>query len=164
MSKTNNAAILESQATLDAWLSKAKRPLVFTNGCFDILHRGHVRYLQQAAALGEGLLVALNSDASVKRQGKGEDRPINTLADRMAVIAALGCVDAVCSFDSDTPLQLIQHCQPQVLVKGGDWPIEKIVGCEDVRANGGSCHSIPFEFTRSTTAMLKKIRSPATPA
>ena len=152
------ADMLDDAGALDQWLQAAPRPLVFTNGCFDILHRGHVTYLQQAAQLGASLIVALNSDASVRRQGKGEERPLNTLDDRMAVMAALACVDAVCSFDSDTPLALIKHCQPDILVKGGDWPVEAIVGCEEVRAAGGECHSIPFEHQRSTTALVEKIR------
>lgn len=156
---SSDARILNTAGKLQSWLTSASRPLVFTNGCFDILHRGHVNYLQQAAALGAGLLVALNTDASVRRQGKGEDRPLNNLEDRMAVIAALGCVDAVCSFDSDTPLALINRCQPNILVKGGDWPIESIVGCKEVLARGGQCFSIAFEFERSTTALLNKIRS-----
>lgn len=153
------AALLNSEAELQDWLEISPHPLVFTNGCFDILHRGHVSYLQQAALLGTRLLVALNSDASVKRQGKGEDRPLNCLNDRMAVIAALGCVDAVCSFGEDTPLELIKFCQPDILVKGGDWPIESIVGCKDVQSWGGQCFSIAFEFDRSTTTLLNKIRS-----
>ncbi|MEE9446908.1 MAG: D-glycero-beta-D-manno-heptose 1-phosphate adenylyltransferase [Arenicellales bacterium] len=152
------AAILNTSAELQTWLADAPQPLVFTNGCFDILHRGHVQYLQQAAALGAGLIVALNTDASVKRQGKGDDRPMNILEDRMAVMAALGCVDAVCAFEEDTPLKLILACQPQVLVKGGDWPIDSIVGCTEVQAWGGKCHSIAFEFERSTTQLIKKIR------
>lgn len=150
--------MLTSEGDLQGWLKSADRPLVFTNGCFDILHRGHVSYLQQAAALGSSLLVALNTDDSVRRQRKGEDRPLNHLEDRMAVIAALGCVNAVCSFDGDTPLELITICQPDILVKGGDWPIESIVGCKEVQARGGQCHSIPFEFERSTTALLSRIR------
>jgi len=150
--------ILSSTEQLQSWLESAPRPLVFTNGCFDILHRGHVSYLERAAKLGTSLLVALNTDASVRRQGKGEDRPLNLLEDRMAVIAALGCVDAVCSFDSDTPLELVMHCQPNILVKGGDWPIEKIIGCNEVQSRGGQCFSIPFDFERSTTALLNKIR------
>jgi len=154
-----NVRILNSASDLQHWLASVPRPLVFTNGCFDILHRGHVSYLQQAAALGSSLLVALNSDASVRRQGKGTDRPLNTLQDRMAVIAALGCVDAVVSFDSDTPLELIIRCQPDILVKGGDWPIESIVGCKEVQSNGGQCFSIAFEHDRSTTALLDKIRN-----
>lgn len=153
-----NALFLATTGELQDWINSVSRPLVFTNGCFDILHRGHVSYLQQAAALGSSMLVALNSDDSVRRQGKGEDRPLNQLEDRMAVIAALGCVDAVCSFDSDTPLELITNCQPDILVKGGDWSIESIVGCKETQAWGGQCYSIPFEFERSTTALLNKIR------
>jgi rfaE bifunctional protein nucleotidyltransferase chain/domain len=151
--------VLNTAAELQSWLESAPRPLVFTNGCFDILHRGHVSYLQQAAELGASLLVALNTDNSVKRQRKGEDRPLNTLEDRQAVMAALGCVNAVCSFDSETPLELINHCQPDILVKGGDWPIERIIGCKEVQAQGGQCFSIAFEHERSTTALLDKIRN-----
>ncbi len=151
--------ILNTGPELRDWLEAIPRPLVFTNGCFDILHRGHVSYLQQAAALGISLLVALNSDDAVRRQCKGGDRPLNSLQDRLAVIAALGCVDATCSFDSDTPLELITRCQPDILVKGGDWPIESIVGCKEVQARGGQCYSIAFEFERSTTSLLKKIRA-----
>ncbi len=134
------------------------RPLVFTNGCFDILHRGHVTYLAQAAALGTSLVVALNSDASVKRLGKGDDRPVNALADRLAVIASLGCVALVTWFDEDTPIERILECRPEILVKGGDWPVEKIVGCNEVRGWGGTVHSIPFIHQKSTTALLEKIR------
>ena len=152
------AQILKDHQALEHWLAACERPLVFTNGCFDILHRGHARYLQQAAALGQTLLVALNTDASVKRQGKGVERPFNSLDDRLALVAALGCVDAVCSFDEDTPLQLIRFCRPEILVKGGDWSVENIVGCDEVRALGGSCHSIPFEFKTSTTSLVEKIR------
>lgn len=133
-------------------------PRVFTNGCFDILHRGHVTYLAQARALGASLVVAVNTDASVKRLGKGEDRPINRLEDRMAVLAALESVALVTWFDEDTPLQRILDCRPDVLVKGGDWPVEKIVGAAEVLAWGGQVHSIPFLHTRSTTALLEKIR------
>jgi rfaE bifunctional protein nucleotidyltransferase chain/domain len=134
------------------------RPLVFTNGCFDILHRGHVTYLAQAAALGAALVVGLNSDASVRRQGKGDDRPVNVLEDRLAVIAALGCVALVTWFDEDTPLQRILDCRPEILVKGGDWPVERIVGGAEVRGWGGTVHSIPFIHAKSTTALLEKIR------
>ncbi|MDR2839078.1 MAG: adenylyltransferase/cytidyltransferase family protein [Azonexus sp.] len=134
------------------------RPLVFTNGCFDILHRGHVTCLAQAAALGSALVVALNSDASVKRQGKGDDRPVNPLDDRLAVMAALASVSLVTWFDEDTPLQRIVDCRPEILVKGGDWPVERIVGASEVRAWGGSVHSIPFIHQTSTTALLEKIR------
>ena len=134
------------------------KPLVFTNGVFDILHRGHVTYLAQARALGASMVVLLNADASVKRLGKGADRPINTQADRMAVIAALGCVDLVSVFDEDTPYSQILAAHPDILVKGGDWPVDKIVGGSDVLAWGGKVHSIAFEHERSTTAMLQKIR------
>jgi len=134
------------------------RPLAFTNGCFDILHRGHVTYLAQARALGASLIVAANSDASVKRLGKGDDRPVNTLEDRMAVLAALECVSLVTWFDEDTPLQRILDCRPDILVKGGDWPVDKIVGAAEVQAWGGTVHSIPFIHQRSTTALLEKIR------
>jgi D-glycero-beta-D-manno-heptose 1-phosphate adenylyltransferase len=134
------------------------RPLVFTNGCFDILHRGHVTYLAQAAALGASMVVALNSDASVKRQGKGADRPVNTLGDRLAVMAALGCVALVTWFDEDTPLQRILECRPEILVKGGDWPVDRIVGGSEVVGWGGTVHSIPFIHEKSTTALLEKIR------
>ncbi|MFM2408655.1 MAG: hypothetical protein RL358_1397 [Pseudomonadota bacterium] len=144
---------------LAAQLAKLPRPLVFTNGCFDVLHRGHVTYLAQARALGASLIVGVNSDASVKRQGKGDDRPINAEADRMAVLAALESVSLVMQFDEDTPLNLVLACQPDVLVKGGDWQPAKIVGSSEVLARGGTVHSIPFLHERSTTALLKKIRS-----
>ena len=134
------------------------RPLVFTNGVFDILHRGHVTYLEQARALGATLAVALNSDASVRRLGKGDDRPVNTLADRMAVIAALESVALVTWFDEDTPLARILQCRPDHLVKGGDWPLERIVGATEVRGWDGEVHSIPFRHDRSTTNLLSKIR------
>ena len=144
---------------LAARLADLPRPLVFTNGCFDILHRGHVTYLAQARALGASLVVGANSDASVKRLGKGDDRPVNCLADRMAVLAALDSVSLVTWFEEDTPLELIRLVQPDVLAKGGDWAPEKIVGADFVRARGGSVHSIPFRFERSTSALLAKIRS-----
>jgi len=135
------------------------RPLVFTNGCFDVLHRGHVTYLAQAHALGAALVVGVNSDASVKRLGKGEDRPLNSQEDRMAVLAALQAVDMVVLFDEDTPLNLILACRPDVLVKGGDWTTDKIVGAREVLGWSGTVHSIPFLHQRSTTALLNKIRA-----
>jgi D-glycero-beta-D-manno-heptose 1-phosphate adenylyltransferase len=141
-----------------ARVAQLPRPLVFTNGCFDVLHRGHVTYLAQARALGASLVLGVNSDASVKRQGKGDDRPINLQDDRMAVLAALEAVDLVVLFDEDTPLDLILTCKPDVLVKGGDWAPDKIVGAKEVLAWGGKLHSIPFLHERSTTALLKKIR------
>jgi rfaE bifunctional protein nucleotidyltransferase chain/domain len=145
-------------ADLAARVAQLPRPLVFTNGCFDVLHRGHVTYLAQARALGASLVLGVNSDASVKRQGKGDDRPVNAEADRLAVLAALAAVDLVVLFDEDTPLNLILACKPDVLVKGGDWAPDAIVGAKEVIARGGSVHSIPFLHQRSTTALLKKIR------
>jgi rfaE bifunctional protein nucleotidyltransferase chain/domain len=135
------------------------RPLVFTNGVFDILHRGHVTYLAQARAQGASLIVALNADDSVRRLGKGPDRPVNALQDRLAVIAALECVDLATWFEEDTPIERIRACRPDVLVKGGDWPVERIVGADFVLAAGGQVLSIPFEHARSTTALLSRIRS-----
>lgn len=140
------------------WQAELARPLVFTNGVFDLLHRGHVSYLAQARALGAALLVALNGDASARRLGKGPDRPLNPLEDRMALVAALEPVDAVTWFDDDSPLALIVACAPEVLVKGGDWPVEKIVGAKEVLARGGKVVSIPFEHLRSTTALVERIR------
>ena len=134
------------------------RPRVFTNGCFDILHRGHVTYLAQARALGASLIIGVNSDASVKRQGKGEDRPINRETDRLSVLAALEAVSLVILFDEDTPLDLILLCRPEILAKGGDWPVDTIVGAQPVLSWGGAVHSIPFLHQRSTTATLHKIR------
>ena len=139
-------------------LAQLPHPLVFTNGCFDIVHRGHVTLLAQARALGQSLLVALNTDASVKRLGKGSDRPVNALADRLAVIAALDCVTLVTWFDEDTPIARIVECRPDVLVKGGDWPVERIVGHREVAGWGGKTVSIPFIHQQSTTALLDKIR------
>ncbi len=134
------------------------RPLVFTNGCFDILHRGHVNYLERAAELGKALIVAVNSDASVRRLNKGGDRPINSLEDRAVVLAALACVDLVVPFEDDTPLSLIVRIRPDHLVKGGDWPVEDIVGAKEVLAYGGEVHSLPITFPRSTTELIRRIR------
>jgi len=135
------------------------RPLVFTNGCFDILHRGHATYLAQARALGGSLVVALNTDASVRLLEKAADRPINRLEDRAAVIAALGAVDLVTWFDADSPLALIVALRPDVLVKGGDWPEARIVGAREVRSWGGRVESIAFVHDRSTTALIDRIRA-----
>jgi len=135
------------------------RPMVFTNGCFDVLHRGHVTYLAQARALGAALVVGVNSDASVKLLGKEGDRPVNPLDDRMAVLAALESVSLLVPFDEGTPLNLILACRPDVLVKGGDWQVDRIVGAREVLGWGGKVHSIPFLHERSTTALLNKIRA-----
>jgi len=148
-----------TRAELAARAAALPRPLVFTNGCFDVLHRGHVTYLAQARALGASLVVGVNSDASVKRLGKGDDRPVNAEEDRMAVLAALESVSLVVLFDEETPLNLILACRPDMLVKGGDWTPDRIVGAKEVRGWGGIVHSIPFVHERSTTALLKKIRS-----
>jgi rfaE bifunctional protein nucleotidyltransferase chain/domain len=134
------------------------RPVVFTNGVFDVLHRGHVTYLDQARSLGASLVVAVNSDASVRRLGKGEDRPLNVLADRMAVLAALAAVDLVVPFDDDTPRDLIVASMPDVLVKGGDYTAETTAGAAEVIAAGGRFVAIPFAFDRSTTALVRRIR------
>jgi rfaE bifunctional protein nucleotidyltransferase chain/domain len=135
------------------------RPLVFTNGVFDILHRGHVTYLAEARALGASLVLALNTDASVRRLGKGDDRPVNPLEDRAAVAAALESVALVTWFEEDTPIQRILECKPERLVKGGDWAVDKIVGGPEVLGWGGTVHSIPFQHDRSTTKLLAKVRS-----
>lgn len=145
--------------SLETRIAGLERPLVFTNGVFDILHRGHVTYLAQAAALGRSMLVALNSDASVRRLGKGDDRPLNALPDRLAVVAALASTSLVTWFEDDTPLELIRRVRPDVLVKGGDWPVDRIVGADLVKAAGGLVMSIPFEHERSTTALLAKVRA-----
>ncbi len=145
-------------ADLASAVARLPRPLVFTNGCFDILHRGHVTYLAQARALGASMVVALNTDDSVRRLGKAEDRPINLLEDRLAVMASLESVSLVTWFDEDTPIRRILECRPDVLVKGGDWPVDKIVGAGEVLGWGGRAVSIPFLFERSTTATLARIR------
>ncbi|MBV1777408.1 D-glycero-beta-D-manno-heptose 1-phosphate adenylyltransferase [Burkholderiaceae bacterium DAT-1] len=161
MTEYDQPAFIDKVCTHEALVQRLQslpRPLVFTNGCFDILHRGHVTYLAQARALGASMIVAVNTDDSVKRQGKGDDRPINPEANRMAVLAALEAVDLVTCFDTDTPYDLIQLVQPDILVKGGDWTPDRIVGATEVLARGGQVHSIPFLFDTSTTATLKKIR------
>ena len=152
-------AKIHDRGDLQRWMGGLTRPLVFTNGVFDILHRGHATYLARSRSLGAALLVALNADASARRLGKGTDRPINRLQDRLAVVAALESVDAVTWFDEDTPEALIRACRPDVLVKGGDWPAERIVGAQDVLARGGRVVSIPFEHERSTTALVERIRN-----
>ena len=144
---------------LDERIAALAQPVVFTNGVFDILHRGHVTYLEQAAAMGNRLVVGLNSDTSVKRLGKGEDRPLNTQDDRAHVLAGLRCVDAVVIFDQDTPLELIQAVHPDVLVKGGDWTVDKIVGGEYVKKYGGEVLSLPLVEGLSTTSLVERIRN-----
>lgn len=146
-------------ADLPTRQASVARPLAFNNGVFDVLHRGHATYLAQARAEGAALIVAVNSDASVRRLGKGSDRPINALEDRMALLAALESVSLVTWFEQDTPLELVLATRPDVLVKGGDWKPEAIVGGEQVRGWGGKVLSIAFEHQRSTTSMLERIRN-----
>jgi rfaE bifunctional protein nucleotidyltransferase chain/domain len=143
---------------LPRWAEQLPRPLVFSNGVFDLLHRGHVTYLEQARALGAALVVGVNTDASAKRLAKGPGRPFNTLQDRVALLAALQSVDAVTWFDEDTPAALIEALRPEVLVKGGDWTVPNIVGGKETLARGGRVVSLPFEHQRSTTDLLAKIR------
>ena len=148
-----------SQETLQDRLGELKRPIVFTNGCFDILHRGHVTYLEQAGKLGQSVVVGVNSDDSVRRLKKGSNRPFNSLADRMAVLAALAVVDLVVPFEQDTPIELIKQIMPDHLVKGGDWELDRIVGADVVMAAGGEVHSIPIEFPRSTSDLINRIKN-----
>jgi D-beta-D-heptose 7-phosphate kinase/D-beta-D-heptose 1-phosphate adenosyltransferase len=141
--------------------AKGKR-VILTNGCFDLLHIGHTRYLQAAKALGDILVVGVNSDVSVRTLGKAPDRPIVPEQQRAEILAALGCVDFVVIFDESDPFQLITAIQPDVLVKGGDWSIDRIVGREIVEARGGVVKTIPPVPGMSTTALLQRIRSTAT--
>ncbi len=145
------------QAVLES--AKAKgRKVVFTNGCFDILHPGHVAYLEDAAAHGDLLVVGINTDVSVKKL-KGSRRPINPEQDRALLLAGLGSVDYVTFFAEDTPLELIDALRPDVLVKGGDWPVERIVGHEAVLGGGGEVYSLPFREGYSTTRIIEKIKA-----
>lgn len=144
-----------------AALRSAGKRIVFTNGCYDILHPGHVDLLARTKALGDVLVLGLNSDESVKRQGKGDDRPVNPYPVRAFVLAHLESVDFVIRFDDDTPAQLIEAVQPDVLVKGGDWPVERIVGRETVQRRGGEVVSLPLLEGYSTTALIEKIRRTA---
>lgn len=134
------------------------RPVVFTNGVFDILHRGHVTYLDRAAQLGGTLIVAINTDASARRLGKGPDRPLNNEQDRAALLAALASVSAVTFFDEDTPVELIGALRPDIIVKGGDYDMRTLPETALVESWGGEAVAIPFEFARSTTALVTKIR------
>ena len=135
------------------------RPLVFTNGCFDILHRGHLDYLTRAATFGKCLIVGVNDDNSIRRLNKGEGRPVNRLRDRIAVLAGLGCIDYVVPFHEDTPLELIKLIQPDHLAKGGDWPTDQIVGGNFVLTNGGQVHSLPVQYPLSTSKLIRRLRN-----
>ena len=131
--------------------------LVFTNGCFDVLHPGHVDLLTRARALGDTLILGLNSDESVKMLGKGDNRPINSQEDRAFVLAGLSCIDYIVIFHESTPLELIKACRPQVLVKGGDWPVDQIVGNTVVEKAGGQVLSLPLLEGYSTTGFIEKV-------
>ena len=134
------------------------RPLVFTNGVFDILHRGHVSYLDEAAQLGASLVVAVNTDDSVRRLGKAPDRPLNGQQDRQAMLAALACVSAATVFEEDTPYELIEQLRPDIIVKGGDYDMATLPETDLVQSWGGRAVAIPFRFERSTTALVNAIR------
>ncbi|MBJ7314110.1 adenylyltransferase/cytidyltransferase family protein [Rugamonas sp. CCM 8940] len=144
---------------LAARVAVLPKPVVLTNGVFDLLHRGHVTYLAQARALGASLVVAANTDASVKRLGKGDDRPLNTCADRLAVLAALESVSLVVDFDEDTALEVVLQARPEIYVKGGDYDMAAIPEGQAVLAYGGRAVAIDFEHDRSTTKLLNKIRN-----
>jgi len=144
---------------LTARIAKLPRPLVFTNGVFDILHRGHASYLAQARALGASLVVGVNSDTSVKMLGKGDDRPINSEADRQALLVALESVDMAVLFAEQTPVSLIEKIRPDIYVKGGDYEIDTLAETRLVKTWGGKAIAIPFLYERSTTSLLGKIRS-----
>jgi len=144
---------------LDILVANLPRPLVFTNGVFDILHRGHASYLAQARGLGASLVVGVNSDTSVKMLGKGDDRPINAEADRQALLAALESVDMTILFTEQTPVNLIEKIRPDIYVKGGDYDIDTLAETKAVKSWGGKAVAIPFIYERSTTSLLGKIRS-----
>lgn len=151
--------ILTRQACIEAIKAgQFARPIIFTNGVFDILHRGHVTYLDAAAQLGGSLIVAVNTDASVRRLGKAPDRPMNAEQDRLALLAALSSVDGVVLFDEDTPCEIISALHPDVIVKGGDYDMSTLPETAIVKSWGGQAIAIDFEFERSTTALVKKIR------
>ena len=159
---TDPATKVLSRADLLARLARPRSGrLVFTNGVFDVLHRGHVDYLARARALGDALVVAVNSDASVRRLGKGADRPVNPEDDRAYVVAGLEAVDWVTVFDEDTPRELVAALLPDVLVKGGDYTRDTIVGAEEVEAAGGRVEVIPLVPGRSTTQILQRVREGA---
>jgi rfaE bifunctional protein nucleotidyltransferase chain/domain len=147
-----------TRASLQDRMKDLPRPVVLTNGVFDILHRGHVTYLAQARELGGALIVAVNTDASVKRLGKGDDRPLNTMLDRMAVLAALESVSLVVEFDEDTALEVVREARPDIYAKGGDYIMSDIPEGKEVIAYGGKAVAIDFAHDRSTSKLVAKIR------
>ena len=147
-----------TRAELAERVAALPKPVVLTNGVFDILHRGHVTYLDEARALGASLVVAANTDASVKRLGKGDDRPLNTCADRLAVLAALESVSLVVDFDEDTALEVVLQARPEIYAKGGDYDMSAIPEGQAVLAYGGRAVAIDFQHDRSTTKLLTRIR------
>jgi len=158
----NSANKLSSREEAVRWVRELQGrglTVVFTNGCFDLLHPGHVAYLEEARSLGDALLVAVNTDASVRRLGKGGLRPVNPEADRARVLAALAAVDRVVLFEEDTPLELLTALQPDVLVKGGDYQLDEVVGREVVLARGGQVRVLPFRAGYSTSLLVERIRS-----
>ena len=142
-----------------AAIAKLPKPVIFTNGVFDVLHKGHVTYLAAARALGASLVVALNTDASARRLGKGPDRPLNNETDRAHVIAALESASLVTTFDEDTPLEIIDELRPEVLVKGGDYDMSKLAEAKLVEGYGGKALALSFVDGYSTTALVKRIRA-----
>src|SRR5215472_5421558 len=152
------AAKIATPATLAGRIAVMPRPLVFTNGVFDLLHAGHVNYLDRARSLGASLVVGVNTDDSVRRLGKGDERPVNPLEDRLCVLAALESVSLVVPFDEDTPLALVLACHPDVIVKGGDYTVETTVGAAEVIGWGGRFEAIPLVAGRSTTRLLARLR------
>ena len=147
---------MDYMETINKWKKEGKK-IVFTNGCFDIIHAGHVDYLEKAKALGDVLVVGLNSDESIRRI-KGKDRPVNIQEHRKRVLEALKPVDLVIIFEEDTPERLIKEIKPDVLVKGGDWSIENIVGADFVKSYGGEVKTIDFVYDISTTKIIEKAR------
>jgi rfaE bifunctional protein nucleotidyltransferase chain/domain len=152
-------AKIVDRSALGPLLAQLPRPWVFTNGVFDVLHRGHVMYLAQARALGGSLIVALNTDASVRRLGKGDDRPLNNEADRAVVMASQQAVDLVTWFDEDTPVEVIAEIRPDILVKGGDYDMQKLPETALVESWGGHALALPFVQGYSTTRLLQRIRA-----
>ena len=155
----DTAGKLMNRTQAVAWRDTVAGPLVFTNGVFDLLHPGHVTLLETARSLGAALVVGLNTDASVRRLGKGLDRPVNAEQSRARVLAALAAVDAVVMFDEDTPLELVQALRPDVLVKGADYPRERIVGADFVEARGGRVVRVPLVPETSTTRIVERLRA-----